>query len=107
MAHCSSVLLKKFSSEMSVRPRPTREDLLAARGKGVPDVIAAGLQALFVGITPSIYSACVGHHFARPGNRFWPALFAGGFTDRVLRPEEERELLGWGYGITNLVDRAT
>ena len=87
--------------------RPTRADLLAARGKRVPDLIAPGLRVLFCGINPGLYSAATRHHFARPGNRFWPALHAAGFTPRVLKPWEERELLGWGYGITNLVARAT
>jgi TDG/mug DNA glycosylase family protein len=87
--------------------KPTKAELLAARGKTVPDVIAPGLQVLFCGINPSLYSAAVGHHFARPGNRFWPALHAAGFTDRLLSPFEERELLKHGYGITNIVDRAT
>jgi TDG/mug DNA glycosylase family protein len=73
----------------------------------VPDVIAPGLRVLFVGINPSLYSAAVGHHFARPGNRFWPSLHAGGLTGRRLAPHEERLLLGQGLGITNLVDRAT
>lgn len=90
------------------RPRrPTREELLAAAGKTVPDVIAPDLRVLFCGINPGLYTAAVGHNFARPGNRFWPALHAGGFTDRVLSPFEERELLKLGYGITNVVDRAT
>jgi TDG/mug DNA glycosylase family protein len=87
--------------------RPTRADLLAAVHRTVPDVIAAGLKVLFCGINPGLYTAWAGHHFARPGNRFWPALFASGFTNRLLRPEEERELLSSGYGITNLVERAT
>jgi len=87
--------------------RPTRADLLAAAGRTLPDLIAPGLQVLFCGINPGLYSAWVGHHFARPGNRFWPALFASGFTQRRLYPEEERELLGLGYGLTNLVERAT
>jgi TDG/mug DNA glycosylase family protein len=73
----------------------------------VPDLIAPGLRVLFCGINPGLYSAATRHHFARPGNRFWPALHAAGFTPRVLKPWEERELLGWGYGITNLVARAT
>lgn len=71
----------------------------------VPDVIAPGLKVLFCGINPGLYSAAVGHHFARPGNRFWPALYEAGFTDRLFDPAEDRELLGLGYGITNLVDR--
>lgn len=87
--------------------RPTRPELLAAADKTVPDVIAPRLHVLFCGINPGLYSGWAGHHFARPGNRFWPALFAAGFTDRLLRPDEEYELLGRGYGITNLVERAT
>jgi TDG/mug DNA glycosylase family protein len=73
----------------------------------VPDVIAPGLRVLFCGINPGLYTAAVGHHFARPGNRFWPALFAGGFTDRIVSPFDERELLTQGYGVTNVVMRAT
>src|SRR2546422_5340111 len=79
----------------------------AAGGRTVPDVLAPGLKVLFCGINPGLYSAAVGHHFARPGNRFWPTLHAAGFTQRLLSPFEERELLANGYGITNLVDRAT
>jgi TDG/mug DNA glycosylase family protein len=86
---------------------PTREELLAAAGRGVPDVIAPNLRVLFCGINPGLYSGAVGHHFARPGNRFWPTLFASGFTDRLLKPCEERLLLGYGCGITNIVNRAT
>src|SRR5262249_38205111 len=62
---------------------------------------------LFCGINPSLYSAAVGHHFARPGNRFWPTLHAAEFTARRLRPDEERELLTLGYGITNVAGHAT
>jgi TDG/mug DNA glycosylase family protein len=87
--------------------KPTREQLLAATGKTVRDVIAPKLRVLFCGINPGLYTAAVGHHFARPGNRFWPALYAGGFTDRVLSPFDERELLKSGYGITNVVPRTT
>lgn len=87
--------------------KPSKEELLAAACKTVPDVIARGLRVLFCGINPGLYTAAVGHHFARPGNRFWPALYAGGFTDRLLSPFEERELLKNGYGITNVVERAT
>ena len=89
------------------RRRPIRAELLAARNKTVPDVVAARLRVLFVGINPGLYSGAVRHHFARPGNRFWPALFKGGFTPRLLSPYEERELLKYGCGITNLVNRAT
>jgi len=87
--------------------KPTRAQIAAARGKTIPDVIAPGLRVLFCGINPSLYSAAIGHHFGRPGNRFWPTLYAAGFTERLLSPFEDRELLVSGYGITNLVDRAT
>ena len=73
----------------------------------MPDVIGPALAVLFVGINPGLYSAAIGHHFGRPGNRFWPALHAGGFTPRLFSPWEERELLPLGYGITNVVARAT
>jgi double-stranded uracil-DNA glycosylase len=89
------------------RPKPTRADLLAAVNRTVPDVIARDLAVLFCGINPGLYSAYTGHHFARPGNRFWPALHAGGFTDRLLSPYEECELLPLGHGITNVVGRAS
>ncbi len=85
----------------------THEELLNAAGKTVPDVIAEGLRVLFVGINPGLYSAATGHHFARPGNRFWPALYRSGLTPRLLAPSDERELLALGYGITNVVARAT
>ena len=89
------------------RRRPTAEELEAARGRTVPDVIAPGLKVLFCGINPGLYTAAIGHHFGRPGNRFWPTLHRAGFTPRLLSPYEERELLPLGYGITNVVDRAT
>jgi TDG/mug DNA glycosylase family protein len=73
----------------------------------VRDVIAPHLRVLFCGINPGLYTAAVGHHFARPGNRFWTALYAAGFTERLLSAFEERELLKLGYGITNMVPRAT
>src|SRR5438132_7224138 len=88
-------------------PKPTREDLLAAAGKTVPDVIAPRLRVLFCGINPGLYTAAVGHHFARPGNRFWPALHQSGFTACLLSPFDENELLEMGLGITNVVARAT
>jgi TDG/mug DNA glycosylase family protein len=87
--------------------KPTRAQLSAAHGRHVRDLLAPGLRVLFVGINPGLYSAAVQHHFARPGNRFWPTLHAAGFTERALSPFDERELLARGYGITNLVDRAT
>lgn len=88
-------------------PRPTRADLEAAREKVVPDVIRPGLAVLFCGINPGLYTAAVGHHFGRPGNRFWPALRDSGFTPRLFHPSEQWELLDLGYGITNVVVRAT
>ncbi len=87
--------------------RPTRAEITAAEGRTVPDVIAPDLDVLFVGINPGLYAGAVGHHFARPGNRFWRAIHEAGFTPRLLSPAEDRELLAFGLGITNLVERAT
>jgi TDG/mug DNA glycosylase family protein len=87
--------------------RPTRADLAAAAGRTIADVAAPGLSVLFSGINPGLYSAATGYHFARPGNRFWPALHLAGFTGRLLRPDEQDELVGLGLGITNVVGRAT
>ena len=88
-------------------PRPTPPELAGAEGRFVPDVLGPGLRVLFCGINPGLWSAAVGHHFARPGNRFWKALHLGGLTPRLLAPDEEDELLALGLGITNLVERAT
>ena len=88
-------------------PRPTQADLDAARDRTIPDVIAPGLRVVFAGINPGLYSAATGYHFARPGNRFWPALHRSGFTGRVFRPDEQEQLLGLGLGITNVVARVT
>ena len=87
--------------------RPTAAQLRAAAGTTIPDVAGPGLRVLFAGINPGLYSAATGHHFARPGNRFWPALHASGFTPRVFRPAEQEQLLALGLGITNVVARAT
>ncbi len=87
--------------------RPARAQLAEAAGKTIPDVAAPGLRVLFAGINPGLYSAAVGHHFARPGNRFWLALHLSGFTDRLLRPDEQELLLGLGLGITNVVARSS
>ncbi|MEU7048039.1 G/U mismatch-specific DNA glycosylase [Streptomyces eurythermus] len=70
-------------------------------------MVADGLRVLFCGINPGLMSAATGHHFARPGNRFWPVLHLSGFTPRLLRPAEQQELLSYGLGITNVVARAT
>src|SRR5438876_459271 len=87
--------------------KPTKQQLIDAAGKTLPDVIAPNLRVLFSGINPGLYTAAVGHHFARPGNRFWPALHQSGFTERLLSPFEEPELLNSGLGITNVVAHAT
>jgi TDG/mug DNA glycosylase family protein len=98
----------RVTGTIIVKPwKPTKQQLLAAAGKTVPDIIAPRLRILFCGINPGLYTAAVGHHFARPGNRFWPALFAAGFTDRLVSPFDEHELLSSGYGITNVVRHAT
>jgi TDG/mug DNA glycosylase family protein len=89
------------------RDRPTAAEMAAARNRTIPDVAGPGIQVLFAGINPSLYSAATGHHFARPGNRFWPALHLSGFTPRQFRPDEQQLLVGLGLGITNVVARAT
>jgi double-stranded uracil-DNA glycosylase len=88
-------------------PKPTPEQVRAAYNQKLPDILAPNLRVLFSGINPSLYSAAVGHHFARPGNRFWKSLHGAGFTDRLLHPSEDRSLLALGYGLTNLAERAT
>src|SRR5512143_3061764 len=92
---------------MSKSRTKARPEISAAAGQTLPDILAPGLRVLFWGINPGLYSASVGHHFARPGNRFWPTLYAAGFTPRPLIPAQEHELLTYGYGLTNLVARAT
>ena len=87
--------------------KPTKQQLIDAAGKTLPDVIAPNLRVLFCGINPGLYTAAVGHHFARPGNRFWTALHKSGFTDRQISPFDERELLKSGIGISNVVRHAT
>lgn len=87
--------------------KPTKAQLLAAHAKTVPDLIAKNLIVLFAGINPGLYTAAIGRHFGRPGNRFWPALHGGGFTPRLLSPFEGALLLERGFGITNVVERAT
>lgn len=87
--------------------RPTAAEIRAAAGRPIPDVVAPGLRVLFCGINPGLYSAAVGRHFARPGNRFWRVLAEAGLTARVLRPDQQRLLLGRRLGVTNLVARST
>jgi double-stranded uracil-DNA glycosylase len=87
--------------------KPTAAQIAAAANTTIPDVLAGGLDVLLVGINPSLYSAAIGHHFARPGNRFWPALHEGGFTPRLFTPWEDRRLIEHGVGLTNIAPRAT
>ncbi|MGW1782750.1 G/U mismatch-specific DNA glycosylase [Streptomyces sp. NPDC002143] len=87
--------------------RFTQAELEAARDRLVPDVVAGGLRVLFCGINPGLMTAATGHHFARPGNRFWPVLHLSGFTPRLMKPAEQQELLTYGLGITNVVARAS
>jgi TDG/mug DNA glycosylase family protein len=101
-------MVSKRTQSMQGQPfKPTRQQLIDAEGKTVPDVIGPGLRVLFCGINPGLYTAAVGHHFARPGNRFWPALYGSGFTATLLSSFEEQRLLPLGIGITNVVARAT
>ena len=87
--------------------KPSRAEILAAHNKLVPDLVAKNLIVLFAGINPGLYTAAIGHHFGRPGNRFWRALHDGGFTPRVFSPFEGSLLLDLKFGITNIVERAT
>src|SRR2546423_3394864 len=87
--------------------RPTKDQLAAAVNQPVPDLLAPTLKVLFVGINPGLYSAATNRHFARPGNRFWPALRDGGFTEGLMSPFDSHQILKRGYGITNICKRAT
>jgi TDG/mug DNA glycosylase family protein len=87
--------------------KPTRAEVAAAAGRTIRDLVGDNVRVLFAGINPSLYSAATGHHFARPGNRFWPALHRSGFTPRLLHPSEQFTLPELGLGITNVVARAT
>jgi TDG/mug DNA glycosylase family protein len=87
--------------------RPTKAQLEAATAKKVRDLIQPNLDVLFCGINPGRFSAAVGHHFAGPGNLFWPTLFAAGFTPRRFSAFEDAQLLPLGIGITNFVARAS
>lgn len=92
---------------LAERVNPSKAELEAARGRTIPDVLGPGLDVVFVGINPGLWSGAVGHHFARPGNRFWKALHGSGFTDRLLAPNEDATLLERNLGLTNLVARTT
>jgi TDG/mug DNA glycosylase family protein len=94
-------------STINVPWKPTKAQLAAASTKKLRDVIAPNLDVLFCGINPGLYSAATGHHFARPGNRFWPTLFASGFTPHLFTGFDDRSLLELGLGITNIASRTT
>src|SRR6266446_7060567 len=101
-------MTSKSTTVESEQPfKPTKQELIEAAGKTVPDVIASGLRVLFCGINPGLYSAAVGHHFAGPGNLFWSTLFTTGFTPRLFTAFDEPDMLALGFGITNLVPRAS
>lgn len=87
--------------------RPTQKELKLAHSKVVPDIIAPDLKVLFCGINPGLYTAATGFHFGRPGNRFWVSLYRSGLTPRLYHPSEQEELLGLGFGITNIVSRTS
>ena len=92
---------------LSIPWKPTKAEVLRASNKFVPDLVAKNLTVLFAGVNPSPYTAAIGHHYGHPGNRFWPALYGGGFTPRLFSPFEEALLLDLGFGITGIVKRAT
>lgn len=92
---------------MESMKKPTKEQLLRAKGIKMKDILAPNLKILFCGINPGLYSAATGHHFARPGNKFWKALFLSGLTDHLYSPEEDINLIEKGMGITNFVNKAT
>lgn len=94
-------------STTNVPWKPTKAEVAAASTKRLRDVIASDLDVLFCGINPGLYSAAAGHHFARPGNRFWPTLHASGFTPRLFTGSDDRSLLDLNLGLTNIVGRTT
>jgi double-stranded uracil-DNA glycosylase len=101
------LVMARSTTWLAERVNPSKADLEAARGRTIPDVLGLDLDVVFVGINPGLWSGAVGHHFARPGNRFWKALRGSGFTDRLLFPSEDASLLDWNLGVTNLVARTT
>jgi len=102
-----SLVMARPTTWLAERVNPSKADLEAARGRTIPDVLGPDLDVVFVGINPGLWSGAVGHHFARPGNRFWKALRGSGFTDRLLSPSKDASLLDWNLGVTNLVARTT
>lgn len=99
--------MTRKTSAVAAETRPTPAQLEAARDVLIPDVIAPDLKVLFCGINPGLWSGAVSRHFARPGNRFWPALHASGFTPELFTSARQDELLALGLGISNVVDRTT
>jgi len=95
------------SRDHATEQGPSADEIRAQIDKRIPDLIAPDLGVLFCGINPGLYSAAASRHFARPGNRFWPALHQSGFTPRLISPHESSELLQLGIGVTTLVQRAT
>jgi TDG/mug DNA glycosylase family protein len=87
--------------------KPTARQLAAATSKRLPDLLGPNLSVVFCGINPGLYSAAIGHHFGRPGNRFWPTLHASGFTPRLFTGFDDHQLLALGFGATNIVARTT
>src|SRR3984885_307192 len=107
---CQQVVLQRprvMNPTLPIPWKPTKAQLLTAHNKLVPDLVAKNLIVLFAGINPGLYTAAIGRHFGRPGNRFWPALYDGGFTPRLFSPFESSLLLDLKFGITNIVERAT
>ncbi len=102
-----TTMSNKTMAKQVIPWKPTKAQLLAAHDKLVPDLVAKNLIVLFAGINPGLYTAAIGRHFGRPGNRFWPALHDGGFTPRLFSPFESSLLLDLKFGITNVVQRAT
>jgi double-stranded uracil-DNA glycosylase len=98
---------RRMDRTLTTPRKPTKAQLLAAHDKVVPDLVAKNLIVLFAGINPGLYTAAIGRHFGRPGNRFWPALYGGGFTPRRFSPFDGPLLLELKFGITNIVERAT
>ncbi|WP_232344881.1 G/U mismatch-specific DNA glycosylase [Actinoplanes awajinensis] len=98
---------RPVAAVVTEKARPSAAEVAAAGDRTIPDLVGPDLRVLFSGINPSLYSAATGHHFARPGNRFWPTLHGAGFTDRLLHPSEQHLLPALGLGITNVVARAS
>src|SRR6266545_6364508 len=88
------------------RRRPLPADAASAPPDlTLPDVLAPGLDLVFVGINPSIYSAQRGQYFARPSNRFWAVLNQSSLVPERLGPADGLRLLEFGIGLTDIVKR--